>query len=186
MRDPRRVYKVVVLLALLVAGMFAFGYASVPMYNSLCKKIGLNGRSMEGAASKTMDTSREITVQFLASTNAYLPWKFYPETKKVVIHPGQNVRIAYYAENQTNKTMTVQAIPSVSPSLVGRYLKKTECFCFKQQTFTGHKHMDMPILFHLDTDIPKKIHTVTLSYTLFDVSGMKKKTAAEKLGRITD
>ncbi len=29
----------------------------------------------------------------------------------------------------------------------------------------------MPLLFHLDTDLPKNVNTVTLSYTLFDVTG---------------
>ncbi len=28
----------------------------------------------------------------------------------------------------------------------------------------------MPLLFHLDTDLPQKVNTVTLSYTLFDVT----------------
>jgi cytochrome c oxidase assembly protein subunit 11 len=49
-------------------------------------------------------------------------------------------------------------------------LKKTECFCFERQTLNGHEAMDMPLLFHLDTDLPDYIKTITLAYTLFDVS----------------
>ena len=41
---------------------------------------------------------------------------------------------------------------------------------FTQQTLNGHEAMNMPLLFHLDTDLPEKVHTVTLSYTLFDVT----------------
>ena len=66
--------------------------------------------------------------------------------------------------------MIVQAIPSVTPGIAAKYLKKTECFCFTQQTLGGHEAMDMPLLFHLDPALPKYIKTVTLSYTLFDVT----------------
>jgi cytochrome c oxidase assembly protein subunit 11 len=166
--------RIVVFLGILVTFMFGFGYAMVPMYNSLCKKFGLNGRSGDAGLSTTIDMSRTITVQFLATNNANLQWQFYPEIKVVKVHPGENRRIAFYAMNDTEQTMTVQAIPSVSPGIAAKYLKKTECFCFKQQTFGAKQHMDMPVLFHLDTDIPKNIHVLTLSYTLFDVTGLKK------------
>lgn len=29
----------------------------------------------------------------------------------------------------------------------------------------------MPLLFHLDIDLPANVRTITLSYTLFDVTG---------------
>lgn len=87
------------------------------------------------------------------------------------MHPGEIVKLAFYAENKTDYTMTVQAIPSVTPGIAAKYLKKTECFCFTQQTLNGHEAMNMPLLFHLDTDLPKNVNTVTLSYTLFDVTG---------------
>ena len=51
-----------------------------------------------------------------------------------------------------------------------KYLKKTECFCFTQQTLNGHEAMDMPLLFHLDANLPANVSTITLAYTLFDVS----------------
>lgn len=78
--------------------------------------------------------------------------------------------------------MTVQAIPSVSPGIAAKYLKKTECFCFAQQTLPGQSAMDMPLLFHLDRDLPANIKEVTLAYTLFDATGQKKKIA--QVGRI--
>src|SRR5262245_2707893 len=84
---------IVFYLSLLVIFMFGFGYAMVPMYNTLCTKFGLNGRSGNAGLSKTIDKSRLITVQFLATNNANLPWKFYPQTKTVKLHPGENKRI---------------------------------------------------------------------------------------------
>jgi len=66
--------------------------------------------------------------------------------------------------------MVIQAIPSVSPGIAAKHLKKTECFCFTKQYFKPSEQRIMPILFHIDIDLPKEINTVTLSYTLFDVS----------------
>ena len=77
--------------------------------------------------------------------------------------------------------MTVQAIPSVTPGYAARYLKKTECFCFNQQTLKAGQSMDMPIIFHLETDLPKKVHELSLSYTLFKST---KKVSGKKRGRI--
>lgn len=167
--------KVVISLVILVLLMFAFGYALVPLYNVLCSALGLNGKTNATSVANTsvIDKNRTITVQFLATNNENLAWKFYPETKKVDLHPGQNMKIAYFARNDSDHTMTVQAIPSVTPGLAASHLKKTECFCFNQQTLKAHQSMDMPIVFHLDNDLPKNIHEVTLSYTLFEAPKQK-------------
>jgi cytochrome c oxidase assembly protein subunit 11 len=183
---PNNNKRLAIILVSVAIGMFGFGYALVPLYNALCKNLGLNGKtSGESAAPvSAVDETRSITVQFLATNNANIPWKFRPNQKSVELHPGQNVRVSYYAKNESDKTMTVQAIPSVAPGLAAKHLKKTECFCFRQQTMDSQQAMDMPILFHLDRDLPKNIHTVTLSYTLFDVTSMKRQTPDEKMGRI--
>ena len=107
----------------------------------------------------------------MATNNSGVPWAFYPKIRKIKVHPGEIVKLEFYAENKTDNPMTVQAIPSVTPGIAAKYLKKTECFCFTQQTLNGHEAMNMPLLFHLDTDLPVQVNTVTLSYTLFDVTG---------------
>ena len=168
--------KLLVFLSLVVLGMFAFGFALVPIYNSLCKSLGINGKTNPEAIAYDVnkafiDTEREVMVEFVATNNSGVPWAFYPETKKIRVHPGEIVNLAFYAENKTDHRMTVQAIPSVTPGIAAKYLKKTECFCFTQQTLNGHEAMHMPLLFHLDTDLPKKVNTITLAYTLFDVTG---------------
>lgn len=168
--------KLVVLLSVIVMGMFGFGFALVPIYNSLCQTLGINGKTNKQAAAyderhALVDKSRTIVVEFVATQNSSVPWAFYPETKRVSVHPGEIAKLAFYAENQSNYPMTVQAIPSVTPGIAAKYLKKTECFCFTRQTLNGHEAMDMPLLFHLDTDLPAEVKTITLSYTLFDVTG---------------
>jgi len=173
-------------LLLVAVLMFGFGYALVPLYDVICENLGINGKtdSTASLAVATVDTTRKITVQFLATNNENLPWKFHPNQTTIEIHPGQNTRVTYYAKNESNKTMTVQAIPSVTPGLAAKYLKKTECFCFRQQTLASGEEMEMPLLFHLDRDLPKNIHTVTLSYTLFDVTGKQQEVPEERVGKI--
>ncbi|KTD31534.1 cytochrome c oxidase assembly protein [Legionella israelensis] len=168
--------RLIVKLLCVVIGMFAFGFALVPIYNSLCKSLGINGRTNAQAVAYDVqkikiDKTRMVTVEFVATNNSSVPWAFYPKTRKLKVHPGDIARLAFYAENKTNYPMTVQAIPSVTPGIAAKYLKKTECFCFTQQTLNGHEAMDMPLLFHLDPELPKYVKTVTLSYTLFDVTG---------------
>ncbi|KTD20868.1 cytochrome c oxidase, assembly transmembrane protein CoxG [Legionella lansingensis] len=167
--------KLIIILAAIVIGMFAFGFALVPIYNSLCKALGINGKVSQAvtaydASPSKIAKDRIVTVEFVATNNGALPWAFYPKTTKIKVHPGEVAKLAFYAENKTNHRMTVQAIPSVTPGIAAKYLKKTECFCFTQQTLNGHEAMNMPLLFHLDTDLPANIKTITLAYTLFDVT----------------
>ena len=171
----RRHVRLIIMLAVIVVGMFAFGFALVPIYNSLCKTLGINGKiNLEAvaydASKANVALDRTVIVQFVATNNGGVPWAFYPRVHQVHVHPGEIVKLAFYAENKTNHRMTVQAIPSVTPGIAAKYLKKTECFCFTQQTLNGHEAMDMPLLFHLDTDLPANVTTVTLAYTLFNVT----------------
>ncbi|MDP3561798.1 MAG: cytochrome c oxidase assembly protein [Legionellaceae bacterium] len=167
--------KLVGILAVIVVGMFAFGFALVPIYNSLCKTLGINGKVTQDTAQYTVADAtvvaeREVLVEFVATNNSGVPWFFYPKIQKIKVHPGEIVQLAFYAENKTDNKMTVQAIPSVTPGIAAKYIKKTECFCFTQQTLNGHEAMDMPLLFHLDVDLPKNVKTITLAYALFDVT----------------
>lgn len=184
--SPNR--KIVIALSFLTIGMFGFGYALVPLYDVMCKALGVGGKTntVAVAQASSVDKSRTITVQFIANNNSNLPWQFRPKEWTVKVHPGENRRISYYAKNETDKTMVVQAIPSVTPGLAARHLQKTECFCFTQQTLPGGASIDMPILFHIDKDLPEHIRTVTLSYTLFDVTkaAKQKQVLPEKQGHL--
>ncbi len=168
--------KLVATLLCVVLCMFAFGFALVPIYKSMCKALGINGKTNPEAIAYDATTAkiakdREVVVEFVATNNGGVPWAFHPNTPKLKVHPGEIVKLAFYAENKTNHSMTVQAIPSVTPGIAAKYLKKTECFCFTQQTLNGHEAMNMPLLFHLDTDLPANVKTITLAYALFDVTG---------------
>ncbi len=167
--------KLLLILAVIVVGMFAFGFALVPIYNSLCKTLGINGKILNKAPVYISDDKkalkdRVVLVEFVATNNSSLPWDFYPRIQRLRIHPGEIAKLSFYAENKSNHRMTVQAIPSVTPGIAAKYIKKTECFCFTQQTLNGHEAMDMPLLFHIDQELPSTVKTLTLSYTLFDIT----------------
>lgn len=165
-----RLKKIVGILCIVVVGMFGFSYLMVPFYNVLCKKLGINGKpNLEPIAqSHDKDASRLLTLQVLTSMNANLPsFEFYAKTNSLQFHPGENQTVLFFVKNNTDHEMTVQAIPSVTPGLAAQYVKKTECFCFTQQTLAAHEAKIMPLLFHIDKAIPPEMNTLTLSYTLF-------------------
>jgi cytochrome c oxidase assembly protein subunit 11 len=163
--------KLVRILVFVVLGMFGFGYALVPLYDVLCEVTGLNGK-VESSAIKEVgyevDKSREITVEFMTALNETTPMEFRSELKKIKVHPGEYYTVNFYAENKTDKVMVARAIPSISPGLVAEFFKKTECFCFSEQTFKAREGRTMPVRFVVNPDIPKEYKTITLAYTFFD------------------
>jgi len=86
--NRRTVRRLVVLTCL----MFGFGYALVPLYNVFCDVTGLNGKtgrlSAAEASQTVVDESRSITVEFVTSVNAGMPWEFRPLVNKVEFIPG--------------------------------------------------------------------------------------------------
>ncbi len=165
--------KLVKKLLLAVVGMFAFGFALVPIYDVFCDITGLNGKTSDSAYEAVdveIDTSRTITVQFIASNNDKMNWAFKPEKTMIKVHPGEAINTSFFARNPSDYTMDAQAIPSISPGRAAEFFHKTECFCFNQQTLTAGESIDMPLQFIVDQDLPKDVKTITLSYTLFDVT----------------
>jgi cytochrome c oxidase assembly protein subunit 11 len=171
--DAGQEKRLVLRLVGVVVGMFAFGFALVPLYDVFCEITGANGKTAgqyTDAQVQEVDTSREITIQFLTNNNADMPWEFRPAVRKLVVHPGEVNATEFYARNPSLKKMMGQAIPSVTPFHAAEYLHKTECFCFDQQQLAGGEAIDMPLQFIIDSDLPDDVTTLTLSYTLFDVS----------------
>lgn len=153
--------------------MFGFGFALVPLYDVFCEVTGLNGKITNTGPVKTAmseDSSRSIRVQMIAINNEAMPWTFAPQDHLITVHPGETRQTAYLAHNPTNRHMVAQAIPSVSPSEAAQYLHKVNCFCFDRQPLNANEQREMPLLFVIDPALPKHINTLTLSYTLFDIT----------------
>ena len=167
------------LLAVVVI-MFAFVFVvMVPLYDLLCEQLGLNGKTggRYEVVSAGIDTSREIKVQFVANNNEGMPWEFRPTVTMIRVNPGASNDTVFYARNPLPKDMIGQAVPSISPSTAAAYFHKTECFCFNQQPLAGGADAELPLQFIVDQDLPADIKTITLSYTIFDVTDMVKKDA---------
>jgi cytochrome c oxidase assembly protein subunit 11 len=160
-------------LLLVVVVMFSFVFVvMVPLYNVLCDVLGINGKTSGRyeAVEAEVDTDRTIKVQFVARNNDAMPWGFAPAAKVLRVHPGELHSTAFIASNPAAQDMVGQAIPSIVPARAAAYFNKTECFCFNQQPLKAGEQADLPLQFVIDQALPADIHTITLSYTLFDVS----------------
>jgi len=169
--DNRRM---VAKLVAVVAMMFAFGYALVPIYRTICEALGVNviARSepqSEAPASTQVDFGRTVTVEFDA--NARGPWDFRPETARIDVHPGEVVTVMYEFRNRQERTMAAQAFPSYAPAAAAAHFRKLECFCFSEHVLKPGETKRWPVVFVVDARLPKDVRTITLSYTFFEVGG---------------
>lgn len=166
-------------LAVVVVGMFAFGYALVPLYKAICEFTGINvlalgeqelpGVRARMPANSQVDQSRTITVEFDA--NARGPWEFKPAVRSIQVHPGELTTVMYEFQNVQNRRMAAQAIPSYAPRQAMAHFNKLECFCFTQYTLDPGEKKQWPVAFVIDPKLSKDVTTITLSYTFFEVGG---------------
>ncbi len=170
-------------LGAVVLGMFAFGFAMVPLYDVICDITGLNGRSstvteQAKVVNEVVDANRVITVEFTTTVNGGSDWTFASEQRQVEVHPGELTLVYFNARNLQSRDVVGQAVPSVSPAAGAKYLRKTECFCFEQQQFEADEEKRMPVRFVIDPDLPEHIDRLTLAYTFFDATNLASLGAA--------
>ena len=163
--------RTVIKLALATCVMFSFGYALVPLYSVICAATGLNGKTGRlteaQAAAMPADESRSITVEFVTNVDAQMPWDFKPLVNKVVVHPGVETQVEFEAHNWDTDRIDGSAVPSVAPNTVAKFFKKTECFCFTQQSLAPGETRRMPVRFIVDPRLPPEVTVLTLGYTFF-------------------
>jgi cytochrome c oxidase assembly protein subunit 11 len=165
--------KMVGKLAIVVVGMFGFGYALIPIYKHLCEALGINvlavgEQDRAGRALNTqVDTSRTITVEFDANVRG--PWRFKPAQGSLQVHPGEMATVMYEFENIQDRRMAAQAIPSYAPRQAAAHFNKLECFCFNEYTLAPGEKKSWPVVFVIDPKLSKDVSTITLSYTFFEV-----------------
>lgn len=165
--------KVVRKLVFMVIAMFGFGFALVPLYDVFCDITGLNGKTNTVGvtyADDGIDVTRTIKVQFITRMAKGIPWRFEPVINEISVHPGEMKFVNFYAKNESLYDIVGQAVPSVSPGLAAEYFQKIECFCFAQQPLKSGEEVEMGLQFYVDLELPKDINTLTLSYTLYDIS----------------
>ncbi len=158
-------------LATVVVAMFGFGYALVPFYEKICEVTGLRNIAQADAVANTqVAASREVRIEFDSNVRK-LPWTFRPLEPILAVHPGEVRQAMFEIANTTDRPLTGQAIPSYGPPLAAQYFRKLECFCFAKQTLQPGERRRMPVVFVVDTALPKDVNTITLSYTFFEVEG---------------
>ena len=178
-------------LAVVALGMFAFGYAMIPVYRAICVATGVNilslserqvpGGGKAGKAAQVMlnsqvDKSRTITVEFDANVRG--PWHFKPAQRTIQVHPGELATVMYEFQNVQDRRMAAQAIPSYAPRQATAHFNKLECFCFNQYTLEPGEKKEWPVAFVIDPRISKDVTTITLSYTFFEIGGTPSAPAA--------
>jgi cytochrome c oxidase assembly protein subunit 11 len=160
-------------LLVMTAASFAFGWALIPLYDVLCKVAGIgNAEAKAGRAvvREAVDPKRELTIEFVADPASVGSFEFRPKVASMRVHPGKLYDTEFYAKNLTPVASVAQAVPSISPSVAGKYFHKTECFCFSPQRFRGGEGRDMPVRFIIDPALPANVDKVTLAYTIFDTT----------------
>ncbi len=180
----RKTVKLVAKLFCTGVAMFVFAvFLMPPLYDVFCEVTGLNGKTdgLYQGAQQIVDEKRWIKVQFIANNNESMPWQFKPMQSQVRVHPGQEMQIAYYAKNTTQHDMVSQAVPSLVPFGATDYFHKTECFCFTHQPLPAGEEAELVLRFIVDKDLPKHINTLTLAYTLFDITDNSAKPKANEV-----
>lgn len=172
MKSERANRRLMTRLSIFAAAMFGFGFLLVPFYEKICEVTGINNLIQPAAAVENtqVDTSRWVTMEFDANAHG-MAWEFTPVQRSVRVHPGQMVQVEYDVRNNSGSTVVGQAIPSYGPKHAAPFVRKLECFCFKQQPLQSGEGKRMPVQFVIDSNLPADVNTITLSYTFFEVKG---------------
>ncbi len=151
--------------------MFGFGYLLVPLYEKICDVTGLNQVVKADEVSNTqIDDTRLINVEFDSNSRGGR-WELRALESKKTVHPGELIEVMYELHNPSDISVLGQAIPSYGPAFASRHIKKLDCFCFTQQEIRAGETRQLPVVFVIDPEVPSEVHTITLSFTMFEVEG---------------
>ncbi len=154
--------------------MGSLAWASVPFYDWFCRVTGFGGVTNVAESASDVILDETIKVRFDASLERDMPWTFKPEVREVEIRIGETGLAFYEAHNPLDVPIAGQASYNVTPYEAGRFFDKIECFCFTEQVLQPGETVMMPVSFFVDPAIVddregKYIHTITLSYTFYQI-----------------
>jgi cytochrome c oxidase assembly protein subunit 11 len=169
---PRRDVVVAASCGVFVAFMVGMAYAAVPFYSWFCKTTGFGGIPQIVHAAPAQISSRKIMVRFDANVGAGLPWRFEPERSVIEVSLGEVVTVYYAVTNLSARETAGQAAYNVTPTTIGAYFDKINCFCFTEQRLAPGEKREMAVVFYVDPELAKDsdqddLNTITLSYTFF-------------------
>jgi cytochrome c oxidase assembly protein subunit 11 len=165
-----------------VACMVGAAYAAVPLYNWFCRTTGFAGTTQVSQRAPDHVLDRTLTVRFDSNVAPGLPWRFEPEQNEIKVRIGEVVTVHYKVINQAARPVSAQASYNVTPTTVGAYFDKINCFCFTQQTLKPGETRDMAVVFYVDPALAKDsdqnlLNTITLSYTFYRLPDAEKPVA---------
>ena len=155
-----------------VAMMVGMAYAAVPLYNWFCRTTGFGGTTQVASAAPAGMLDRRITVRFDANVGPGLPWRFAPEVNSVDLRIGEVATVYYTITNESARPTAGQAAYNVTPTTVGGYFDKINCFCFTEQRLAPGEKREIAVVFFVDPALAKDsdqddLNTITLSYTFY-------------------
>jgi cytochrome c oxidase assembly protein subunit 11 len=156
----------------LAAAMVGASFAAIPLYNMFCRATGFAGTTQVSRIAPKHELGRELTIRFDSNVTPGLPWKFEPEQNEIKLHIGEVATVHYKVINEAARTISAQASYNVTPTTVGAYFDKINCFCFTKQTMKPGETRGMTVVFYVDPAIVKDpdqdtLNTITLSYTFY-------------------
>ena len=155
-----------------VAAMVGMAYASVPFYNWFCRTTGFAGTPQVASTGPGRTLDRKLEIRFDANVTGGLPWRFAPEQNSIDVRVGEVVTVMFTAINESARGTVGQATYNVSPSTVGAYFSKINCFCFTEQRLKPGERREMPVVFFVDPTLVEDseeadLNSITLSYTMY-------------------
>ena len=158
----------------LVLVMGALAWASVPFYDWFCRVTGFSGITNVAEGESDVILDQEISIRFDASLDRGMPWQFTPVERTMNVRIGETGLAFYEAYNPTDRPVAGSASYNVAPYQAGGYFSKIQCFCFEEQILQPGQRVEMPVTFYVDPEIVndpegKYIHTITLSYTFYEI-----------------
>jgi cytochrome c oxidase assembly protein subunit 11 len=171
-RRLRRDVAIAAACGVLVAGMVGASFAAIPLYKIFCSVTGFAGTTQVARIAPKHELARELTIRFDSNVAPGLPWKFVPEQNEIKVHIGEVATVHYKVINEAARTIAAQASYNVTPTTVGAYFDKINCFCFTEQTLKPGETREMTVVFYVDPKIvddrdQDPLNTITLSYTFY-------------------
>jgi len=165
----------------LVAVMFGFAYANVPLFKLFCERFGLGntgkaavrgGAAAYGGPERISSAtgailSRDVQVKFMGVAATGLPVRFGPSVSLIHVVPGRPVHLDYTFINMSDDSVFFRAVHSIAPQRAAREFQLIQCFCFEDQSLAPRETRVLPVYFALSPRTPSDVNEVQLSYTLF-------------------
>jgi cytochrome c oxidase assembly protein subunit 11 len=154
--------------------MGALAWASVPLYDWFCRVTGYGGATDVAETGSDEILDQTIKIRFDASKERDFPWEFRPMQREMEIRIGETGLAFYEAYNPTDKPIAGTASYNVTPFEAGGFVSKSACFCFEEQILQPGERVEMPVTFFVEPEIvtdrdAKYTHTITLSYTFYQI-----------------